>query len=79
MLRLTESGTFNWFAAYKVRENRRGSGIMPAVGALYCFDAALPDERVPEASIRSGAEQFEPPAVSEWFADVLCVENGDPS
>lgn len=37
------------------------------------------DERVPEASIRSVAEQFEPPAVSEGFADVLCVENGDPS
>jgi hypothetical protein len=35
------------------------------------------DERVPEASIRSVAEQFEPPSVSEGFADILCVELRD--
>jgi hypothetical protein len=37
------------------------------------------DERVPETSIRSVAQQFEPPTVSEGFADILCVENDDPS
>jgi hypothetical protein len=37
------------------------------------------DEQVPEAAIRSVAAQFQPPTVSEGFADVLAVPNGDPS
>jgi hypothetical protein len=36
------------------------------------------DERVPEASIRSVAAQFEPPTVSEGYVDVLSLQNGDP-
>jgi hypothetical protein len=37
------------------------------------------DARVPEASIRSVAAQFEPPTVSEGFVDVLAVQNGNQS
>jgi hypothetical protein len=34
------------------------------------------DERIPDTSIRSVAAQFEAPAVSEGFMDVLIVQNG---
>ncbi|CAN2533000.1 hypothetical+protein [Methylocapsa aurea] len=34
------------------------------------------DQRVPEASIRSVSELFEPPSLSEGFFEVVVVENG---
>jgi hypothetical protein len=51
----------------------------PLEDALHRNSMRRDDERVPEASIRSVAAQFEPPTVSEGFIDVLAVQSGDQS
>ena len=51
----------------------------PLEDALHRNSLRREDERVPEASIRAVAAQFEPPTVSEGFVDVLAVQNGDQS
>lgn len=45
--------------------------------ALHRNSLRRDEERVPEASIRSVAAQFEPPTVSEGFVDVLCIQNSN--
>ena len=43
--------------------------------ALYRNSLRTVDERVPESSIRSVAELFEPPTELEGYLDVLCVRS----